>query len=198
MGKLMTRAAYARRIGKSKQYVGRLAQEGRITLVRGKIDPDVTDPELKANTDPTWVPNIGGGRPRRDGKPPRTSSKRHPPQIVQPGEDVGQQSVSSGKNKISFLQAKTAKATFNAKTAELDYKDRIEKLREADEISVVFTEAITVVSSGLDGLADRVADQLSIMTDKAEIRELLFKECRMLRKEMVGDLNKYVDGGSRP
>lgn len=69
----LTQAAYATRIGKSRQYVGKLKGQGRLVLVtrggREYVDVVATDKKLAATADPTKGPN---------GSPAITSSDPDP------------------------------------------------------------------------------------------------------------------------
>ncbi|MBF0455560.1 MAG: hypothetical protein HQL72_12190 [Magnetococcales bacterium] len=138
MAELLTRAEYARRVGKSKQYIGRMVKVGRISLVNNLIDPETTDKVLSMCALPTWTPTATIEKPSRNpGKPPK---KRTPA------------TLSVGK-----AGALTTWAT---------------------------------VSSGLVGLSERIAGQVSGTMDQAEIRNLVFREFEIFSKGLSDHLQK--------
>lgn len=51
MSELISQVQYADRHGWSHQYVNKLVQQGRITLVDGKIDPEQADRQIKETAD---------------------------------------------------------------------------------------------------------------------------------------------------
>lgn len=63
MRELITKAEYARRRGVSKQAVCKAANTGRITLVDGKVDPEVADVQWARNTDPAQAARAGKQSP---------------------------------------------------------------------------------------------------------------------------------------
>jgi len=76
---LVTRAAYARSRGISKQRVQQLVDEGRLTLVRGKVDPEKADAELADAIDPRHEKTTkatGGGKSNGDAPGPSETAVR--------------------------------------------------------------------------------------------------------------------------
>ena len=66
MAKLVSQRAYARMKGWSVQYVNKLRREGKLRLVRGKIDPERADADLAVNR--TGVPKVSEPAEREPGK----------------------------------------------------------------------------------------------------------------------------------
>lgn len=57
MTELISQAQYASERGWSRQYVSKLVQQGRITLVNDKIDPEKADRQIKETADETHPKN---------------------------------------------------------------------------------------------------------------------------------------------
>ncbi|MBF0449005.1 MAG: terminase small subunit [Magnetococcales bacterium] len=64
---------------------------------------------------------------------------------------------------------------------------------ETEAVRETFAEAMVIVSTQMDGLGGRVANQLAGMTSVAEIRDLIFKETRNIRRAAADKLQKFVD-----
>lgn len=64
---LMTQAAYARRIGMSKQYVNKMVKLGVIVLVEKKVNPAQADQALKEYRDPARDPQREANAEKRSG-----------------------------------------------------------------------------------------------------------------------------------
>ncbi len=191
MSKLVSQNEYARRVGKSRQYISRMVKEGRITLVDGKIDPERADMEFQATTSSIWSSPNAGGRPRKDGAPPKQSPKRQ--SIALAGQ--GEHEVPSNTG-AKLIQAKAMKETINAKKAKIELDQMEGKVLDFGEVEQVFAEAMVILSTALDGLGGRIADDVAGMTDRAEIRDLIFRECRQLRAEISEKLSKISDAKS--
>ena len=58
MKKLLTQSEFARQRGCSQQYVSKLVQQQRITLVDGKIDPVSAEKQIKQTADPNHPRNL--------------------------------------------------------------------------------------------------------------------------------------------
>jgi hypothetical protein len=57
MSVLLSQSAYARRRGCSQQHISKLVQQGRISLINGKIDPTKADQEIEQTADPLHPKN---------------------------------------------------------------------------------------------------------------------------------------------
>lgn len=57
MTNLLSQSAYARQRGCSQQHISKLVQQGRITLINGKIDPIKADQEIEQSADPLHPKN---------------------------------------------------------------------------------------------------------------------------------------------
>lgn len=64
---LMTQAAYARRIGMSKQYVNKMVKRGVIILENRKVNPSQADKALAENKDPSRDPQREANAENRSG-----------------------------------------------------------------------------------------------------------------------------------
>lgn len=54
---LLSQTEYADRRGCTQQYISKLIKQGRITLVNGRIDPDLADKQIEQSADPLHPKN---------------------------------------------------------------------------------------------------------------------------------------------
>jgi len=194
---------YAKRAGVTRQRIHRLIQTHKIPLVDGKLNVAETDRILNETIDKNrHTPNMGG-RPKKDGGKPKKSTKKPraclgeneklepaspPPAKISPVEVEEDYQPGS-----SLLEEKTRREFWLANQAELKYKAEVDKLVHVDIVQSIFAEAMSEISKGMDSLGARLADDLASMTNKAEIKQLLLKETREIRKDSSEKLQALMD-----
>lgn len=168
---LITQADYARRKGRSRQYINRLVNEGVLPTEgeRKLINPTAADaalpPSRKAATaEPT------------DADTPDTAAI---PATSEPssGPTVGQH----------LTRAKAHSETLRAKTAELEYRRRVGELLPRDLVSDAMAEAGGKVARAIDRLvrdADEIAEA-AVRGGAKEVRALLRGKIRNIRAEVA-------------
>ena len=68
MAELVSQIQYAEMRGCTKQYISKLVQQGRITLIDGKIDPDQADQQIESTADPYHPQNLEKAKKSEDQK----------------------------------------------------------------------------------------------------------------------------------
>lgn len=121
--KLLQQAAYAKQIGVSKQYIGRLVTTGVLPLTNGLVDPAVADEILAAIRDPSQPL-------RRKGKAPRD------PREVEDdvGDDEGEERSDSKRLPDQLLRARIKHEREKGRLAELQRKRREGELVDAQSV----------------------------------------------------------------
>lgn len=203
--KMMTIAQYAehrKRTGQSattRQAVYNAVKAGRITLIDGKIDSRLADESMRASAQSIYTPANAGGRPKKDGSPAAISPKRQKRELID-GEVLqseekplsNPQLAPPIRKKMSLLEAKTLKESGLAQLTILDLKERKGELVNTSRVKEIFMKAMSIISTGLDGLPGRLAGNLSGMNDPAEIRGLLLKEFREIRRQAASEIDVLV------
>ena len=186
--------------GATRQSVYNAIKAGRITLIDGKIDAHLADESVRASQQSIYTPANAGGRPKKDGSKAAQSPKLQKRVIID-GELVQSNDSPSTdprpappiRQKMSLLEAKTLKESGLAQLTILDLKLRKGELVEAVEMNEMFMGAMSIVSTGLDGLSGRLAGKLAGMSDPAIIRQLLLTETREVRRQACEKLKIMLD-----
>ncbi|MDI6808245.1 MAG: hypothetical protein QME66_04590 [Candidatus Eisenbacteria bacterium] len=157
---LLTLSAYAKKRGVSHQAVSKAVREGRITLVRGKIDPKRADAELRLNRDPARDPfRKGPGRPV---KGPKVSRK-----------------------KGTYLDARIRKEHYQAEIARLEFETRTGKLVDTEKVKKAAFDSARQVRDNLLNIPGRISASLAAKTDSFEIEIILKNEIRLALETLV-------------
>ena len=124
--KLLSQRAFAKEIGRSHVYVGRLVKEGKISLIDGKIPLDQGRKEYQASQRLGYDANRAHGEKQRQ-KSKKATTKTDDSHIEIPDDDQELPStglVSVDKVNAAFNKARLAEKTFQAKLKELDFKEK--------------------------------------------------------------------------
>jgi len=158
--------AYARRRGCSLTAVQKAITAKRIsTLADGTIDPERADRE--------WTRNTFAGQTVREAAPPPA---RLPSLPESPGP--------AGDPVAAYLRARAVKESFQARTAELDYKERAGKLIDAARASEYAATFSAIVKDGLMAMPDRLAPMLAAVDDEKTIHRMLGAEITALLRKV--------------
>jgi hypothetical protein len=139
------------------------------------IDPALADGQWASRTDLTERGSMGIGTSRA---PVAAAAKPKPAQL--PGEALP-------KGGPSLADGKRVKALYDAKLAELEFKERVGELGSIEKMK---REAFTLgkaVREGVLGIIPRLGADLAAMTDRFEIE-------RRLEDELTTALRALADG----
>jgi hypothetical protein len=159
-----TARAFYRRQGWNPGYGHKLKTQGRLValVVDGKqmIDVEASVARLAATADPNKS-HMAAVNDRQ-----RAAHRGEPAQAELP--ITGPESKNA-----TFMQAKTAHAVFDAKTAKLDFEERSGKLVRVDAVKQALASAFTSTRDSLLQIPSRLAAVLAAETDAAKVHELL-------------------------
>jgi hypothetical protein len=158
--------AYARARGCSLTAVQKAIASKRITpLADGTIDAE------RANRE--WSKNTFAGQTIREAAP---APERIPPMHESPAP--------AGDPVTAYLRARAVKESFQARTAELDYKERAGKLIDAARASEYAATFSAIVKDGLMAMPDRLAPMLAAVDDEKTIHRMLGAEITALLRKV--------------
>lgn len=164
--------AYAKRRGVTPAAVRKAIKTGRISIMNGKIDPEIADSQWRSNTDETKPRNSVSGNPgglSRTATPPAPAS-------AAPGQALPRTG--------SYAAARAARETFEARLKELDLKVRTGKLISVDEVRIVAFNASRKARDLLLAIPDRVSAVVAGLTDASEVHRVLSEEIRRVCEEL--------------
>lgn len=167
--KEMSQAAYARHIGKSRQYVAKLIKLGKLGLnANKKINVKAADKAL-ALADPDA---IGDGIPRAGG-------------------EGGQADALGGMN---LAEAKVQREYYKAQLEKLKYEKEIGKLVEADGMQKALTDFGRLMAQRITGWPARLAPMLAVETDPIKIEAVMKRETGALIDELRTATGRLLSG----
>ena len=173
MPEFVSQAEYARRKDVSRQYINKLVQTGRIpTDEKKRINPDVADEVLRLDADPAR-------------------------KLTEEDDDAGvdlETSPAGDSEMVSFTRIRTAKEGFNAKLAELDYRQKAGQLVRVDEVEKETFETARLVRDRFLALPQEVAGALVNLNDENEIKKFLRLKIRDVLVDVSDELTNSVLG----
>lgn len=169
----MSQRAYARYRGCSPSTVHQAIQRGRITLVDGKIDPELADRQWASNTDNSVVKNSETGNPHHK------RAEDAPPDSL-PMESPGGGNGSSA----SYARARAARETFQAQLAQLQLQRERGEVVDANEVKIAAFNAARRARDQLMALPDRAAAIVAALETTEECHEVLREEVERICKEL--------------
>lgn len=165
--------AYARHrqkhglVGQTAPAVRKAVAAGRISLIEGKIDPEVADIQWAKNTD-----SVQQARGARGGHAPRGDDKPEAP--------------AAGRR--DYFETKERRERAEAELAELDLQERRGVLvRKADVERETFAVQ-RALRDRLTGIPDRIAPILAAEADVGKCHEIVASEIRAALRELVQSL----------
>jgi len=166
MPQLLTQKEYARKIGKSPQYVNKLVRQGKIPTVGTKISPRLADAAIKAWSRPGRV--VGKKTPAKAAKRATGTPRRE-----------------SETAKLTKYRALREKA--GAERAELELKALTKQLLPAAEVLEAERRKNANVRASFRRLARSLAPLLHRATSPAEVEQLLLGEIDLVLSELARD-----------
>ena len=158
MTNLITPAEYARQRGCSRQNVSQKIKTGGITLIDGKIDPELANKE--------WIAS--------------TKQLRPEPEKSQAHEAVTKAATAS----YNYQDSRAKRESHEADLAELKLRKMAGELVEIEDVQFAMTDFGASVRSLIEQLPARLSPMLAAETDLQAIKALLTTECNALIKEM--------------
>lgn len=153
----MTQAEYARHIGKTKQYVGKLVRTGKLVLTPdGLLDSDVSDAARKGTADPA-----------------RELAQNEAAGAVLTNEDA-----------MSYTKARTQRELLKGQHEELKYRRAAGELVEVGAIESVLKDIFRDLRESLQGLPTITKGRLVSMVDEREIQVYLNGEIHTLLEDI--------------
>jgi hypothetical protein len=169
---------YARHRGVAPSYVTSLRHQGRIVMreVNGKqvVDFDATDKLVAATGDPMHAAHTAGSH-----KPRKGVNARHVG-----AEQEGIPIREAANVAALFRKAQAQERAFNAKIAELTYREKVGQLVRADVVRAAWAKRIAGTRNALMQIPHRVAATLAAETDPDRVGRILEDELRNAMVEM--------------
>ncbi len=177
---LISQREYARRRGISHVAVQRAVKSGRISMVDGKIDPELADRQWRANTDQSKPRN------RITGNPKHTRGVGEPPEPM----DLGGEGSDSGGTSSCYAKARAAREVYQAQLAKLELERARGVLVRADEVRAGAFAMARKARDQLIAVPERTAVILAATQDPAEVHRILEEEIERICQEIAADAER--------
>lgn len=179
---LKTQVEFARQIGKTPQYVNKLVKQGKIVLVKGKVDTKQALGILEAYKRHGKVIHPKQGK-KKTARPAKTlaggGSKRR---IAAPPKPSGRKPMEG-----TITAHRTVKEEFEAKTARLKFLQLEEKLLPREDVLKAQQRQNQSVRENFRGIARMLAVQLSQATSPSEVETILLQEVDAVLAKLADD-----------
>lgn len=169
---LLSKRAYARHraerglVGQTHTAVNDAARAGRITLIDGKVDPEVADIQWAEKTDA-----VQQARGARGGHAPRDE-----PKSVPAGDREG------------YFAVKERRERAEADLAELELRERRGELVKKADVEREIFAIQRALRDRLAGIPDRIAPMLAAEADVTRCHAIVAAELRAALGEVAGSL----------
>ena len=162
MAELISKSAYAKRIGSTPAYVSKLCKTGKIPTHDNKIDPIEADLALLKSRKPVASQNV---------------VTTIPTEI--PNED------SDGRDyNALYLKSRALHEEEKARLAKLKADEMAGALLPADQVRLDFFDIAKTVSNAILAVPDRLANELAASTTAEHIHHVLSAELRRCLEDM--------------
>lgn len=169
---LITQAEYARQRGCSKQAVSKAVKAGRLTLIDGKVDPEIADREWARNTDPDQ---------QARGAPEQFEVTQARVQASAPAAE----SDVLGPFDPTLVEAKARTEKLRADLLEMEIREKRGELIDADQARRVQFNLGRSARNGFLAIPSRLAPLLAPITDAAQIERMLEAEIRQVCQQIA-------------
>ena len=164
--KKITLAAFARKVGVSRSAVTYAVSNGRLKVHTDENGSRFLD-EDEAEVD--WFKNA-------DEQKMRISGSLRPAEERPGGKRIGKNDDPAELPTIT--ESRAQKEKWLAKTAQLNYEERVGQLVDAEEVRQAAFKVARAVRNGLNGIPDRIAAELAAETNQFRVHKILSDEIR--------------------
>jgi len=183
---LITQAEYARRRGVDPTTVRDAVRAKRITLIDGKIDPEVADIQWSRNTR-ARVDNLAKAATERSGSGQLEALPTATPE-PQPATAAPAAPAAQPANDGGYSDARTRREKAEAEQAELRTAQLAGRLVDRSSVESAVFEAFRALRDRIMNVPPRAAPKLSGMQDVREIELLVAEELR----KAIGDFERQA------
>ena len=176
---LLSQRAYARRRGVSQAAVWKAIQTGRISTIRGKINPEIADRERAKNTDLSKPRNSVIGDPKQR----RPEGQPSAPMRVD-GVGHGSRGNDEAGSRSTYAAARAAREMCLAQIARLELEERVQQLVRRDEVQLAAAAAASRARDKLLALPQSVSATIAAAEEPSEVRRILEEEIERICLEL--------------
>jgi phage terminase Nu1 subunit (DNA packaging protein) len=165
MSELVSKAAYAKRIGCTPAYVHKLCKQGVIPLHDNKIDPDEADAAMLAKRGTTQANNVVTEIPGQ-----------HATGMADEMADRDYHAL--------YVKSRALHEEEKARLAKLKADELAGAVLSADQVRLDFFDLAKTVANAILAVPDRLANELAATTEPERVHQALSAELRRCLEDM--------------
>jgi hypothetical protein len=159
--------------GGSLQAVQNAIASGRITLIDGKVDPEIADVQWERRTD---LVQQGRGASGGAGTP------------VQPAGEGERSTPPNGAQRGTYFDNKSRRELAEAQLSELELREKMGELVRKSDVSRETFTLYRTLRDRFEGVPDRVSSILAAEPDSEKVHSLLSAEIKTALREIADGL----------
>ena len=187
--RLVTMSAYARMRGCTHQAVSKAAKAGRITLINGRVDPEVADIQ--------WARNTSAEQQQRGAPAQFELTQARAQAATQSSEaplsaPAGAEDDAPAESPL-LVREKSETERIRRRLLALELAEKEGELVKVADVERAYAAKLVAAREVLENLPDRLAAQLAALADPTKIHVLLADEVRLAISRLVGEAPEGVN-----
>ena len=192
MKELLSQIDFAKKIGKSRQYISKLKRENKLIFDGNLIDVQQTMKKLKMVADPTKKDNGKNAKSLQSGL---RQSLQKDNNNDNENDDYSQINfdILENENPSDFGESKARKEYYLSKTQQLKFRKEAGELIAVSDVMKHQYNYVKLIRDMLENIPKRVSNQLSAMDNPIEINNLLDKEIATVFEIAVAKAQEEIE-----
>lgn len=188
---LITKSAYARLRGCDEKAVRKAVNEGRISLIDGKIDPAVADIQWARNTR-ARVSQSPAGAAAESGQLDMEGSSDSAPVVAPGGRQPEKAPADPG-----YMQFRSRREEADAQIAEMNAAKMRGTMVIRQDVDRGMFEIGREARDRLNACARRIASEVSSITSAEEIEAIMDREHRIVLELLVNSFREKIGAAAK-
>ncbi len=180
---VMTKADFAREIKRTRQYVDKLAKQGKLVMVKkngkSQIDVERSKALLTQNADVANDPatKVNGGRPSVG---------------MTMREDQTPSDPMTAKSSEQYTKSRAVKEGYSARLKKVEFEEKMKTVVRKDGVEKAAFAVSRVLREKLKAFPNRLAPKVTVITEQKENFILLTDEVENLIREIQNAINELI------
>lgn len=182
---VMTKADFAREIGRTRQYVNKLVRNGKVVLVKSggqeMVDVERSKALLAHTADVANDPaaKVNGGRQSVGMK-------------MREGDAAQTDPAMTAKSSEQYTKSRAVKEGYSARLKKVEFEEKMKTVVRKDGVEKAAFAVSRVLREKLKAFPNRLAPKVTVITDQKENFILLTDEVENLIREIQDAINELI------
>ena len=188
---VLSKSDFARKIGRSHQYVSSLIKKGLIVLTkeggREMVEVEASLSKIAANADP--ANNPAATMPRADGRT-KTSVGMS---IRQGGTPVAEPDGGQSSTTMQYQKSRAVKESYAARLRKVEFEEKMGTIVHKEGIEKASFGVARILREKLKAVPNRLAPKVTVVTDQKENFIILQEEMESVIKEIQAAIVEIIN-----